>query len=285
MSDFQLDKIKFNDSLQKYIQACTETDWLTVGELYKFRFAIWLYDRIDFSTQTDDEILKICIESQNEKYDGRTKGLNFMVSSRRFGKEVIDLKDIRIIRDLFNGGEITKGKMTGTLALTKFSVWLATMLPKKFNTCPKIDLIHSLEYLFDKKGLPQKGYESFIQTQELLKILRSEIHENIGKFQPVSLKVTELQNITPVIEVWLVQDFIFFIRNKMPTEQKRKSQLTTNLSMVFIWMKMILLTEMNYCLPTKNLMLFMDLQVFPKIKPSLFKPEPEYFSMLIPVFM
>jgi 5-methylcytosine-specific restriction protein B len=215
MSDLQLDKIKFNDSLQKYIHACTETDWLTVGESYKFKFAKWLHDRIDFSKQTDDEILKTCIESQNEKYDGHTKGLNFLVSSRRFGKEVIDEKDIRIIRDLFKGGEITKGKMTGTLALTKFSVWLATMMPEKFNTCPKIDLIHSLEYLFDKKGLPQKGYESFIQTQELLKILRSEIHENIGKFQPVSLKVTELQNITPVIEVWLVQDFIFFIRNKI----------------------------------------------------------------------
>jgi 5-methylcytosine-specific restriction enzyme B len=215
MSDLQLNKIKFNDSLQKYIQICIETNWLTEGELYKFKFANWLHDRIDFSNQTDDEILKICIESQNEKFDGHSKGLNFLVSSRRFGKEVIDEKDIRIIRDLFNGGEITKGKMTGTLALTKFSVWLATLLPEKFNTCPKIDLIHSLEYLFDMKGLPQKGYESFIQTQELLKILRSEIHRNIEQFLPVSAKIQELQIITPLTEVWLVQDYIFFIRNKI----------------------------------------------------------------------
>jgi 5-methylcytosine-specific restriction protein B len=215
MSAHQLNKIKFKDSLQKYINACTETDWLIVGELYKFRFAKWLHDRIDFSTQEDDEILKISIESQNEKFDGHTKGLNFLVSSRRFGKEVIDVKDIRIIRDMFNGGEISKGKVTGTLPLTKFSVWLATMLPEKFNTCPKIDLIHSLEYLFDKKGLPQKGYESFIQSQELLKILRSEIHQNIELFRPVSSKIPELKIISPVIEVWLVQDFIFFVRNRI----------------------------------------------------------------------
>lgn len=210
-----MNRQRFNESLQSYLKACTETDWFTVGESYKFRFAKWLHSRVDFNRHTDEEILKICLDSQNEKYDGQTKGLNFLISSRRFGKEVIDIRDIKIIRHLFNGGELKKEIMTGTLPLTKFSVWLGTMIPEKFNTCPKVDLIHSLEYLFDEKGLPQKGFDSFIIAQELLKIVRSEFHKEADKFKSIFSSFEEIRDITPVIEVWLVQDFIFYIRYKI----------------------------------------------------------------------
>jgi hypothetical protein len=81
MSEHLLNRQRFNESLQSYLKACTETDWLTIGESYKFRFAKWLHSRVDFNRHTDEEILKICLDSQNEKYDGQTKGLNFLISS------------------------------------------------------------------------------------------------------------------------------------------------------------------------------------------------------------
>lgn len=215
MSNYQLNNQNFNDSFSKYIKACKESKWLSEDELYKFKFARWLNEHVDFKNQTDEQVKEICIKSQNEKYDGHASGVNFLLTTRRFGKEVIELSDIQIIRDLFQGGEVEKSKMHGTLSLPKFSAWLATLIPERFNTCPNVDLIYSFEYLFDLKDLPRKGFNSFTLLQDLLLILRSEIHKNLEQFLPVFNKITGFPDFNSVDEVWLVQDFILFIRRKI----------------------------------------------------------------------
>ncbi len=212
MLNYKINREKFIKTLELYINKCTETDWLATGEIYKFHFADWLFKRVDFNKQTDEQILEISIASQDEKFDGKTKGVNFLDTPKRYGNQIIELKDIQTIRYLFEGGPLEKERIKTSLSLPKFSAWLATLIPDKFNTCPRIDLIFALEYLFDEKNLPKKGFKSFVKSQELLSILRKEIHENIDKFRGVSVKFDVLREITPVVEVWLVQDFIFFIR-------------------------------------------------------------------------
>lgn len=220
MPDYTINRSKFSQALTDYIAACTETDWLSLGEIYKFHFADWLFNRIDFKIQSDEMILNICISSQNEIFDGKTKGINFLYTPKRFGNQILELKDIQTIRYLFEGGPLVKEKIKTSLSLPKFSAWLATLLPDHYNTCPRIDLVNALEFLFDEKDLPKKGFNSFIKSQELLNIIRKEIHENIHKFSSLSEKFEVLQEITPVIEVWLVQDFIYFIRSKVLVDKE-----------------------------------------------------------------
>jgi hypothetical protein len=220
MPNYNLNGNKFTQALAEYVKACTETDWLSVGEIYKFHFADWLYKRVDFNTQSDKMILDICISSQNEIFDGKTRGINFLYTPKRYGNQILELDDIRTIRYLFEGGALIKEKIKTSLSLPKFSAWLATLLPEHFNTCPRIDLVYALEFLFDEKNLSKKGFNSFIQSQELLSILRKEIHENIHKFSGISAQFEVLHEITPVIEVWLVQDFIYFIRSKVLVDKE-----------------------------------------------------------------
>ena len=220
MSNFNINRNKFTQALTEYVEACAETDWLSVGEIYKFHFADWLYNRVDFTKQTNEQILAICIASQDEKFDGKTKGVNFLDTPKRYGNKIIELKDIQTIRYLFEGGPLVKEKIKTSLSLPKFSAWLATLLPDQYNTCPRIDLIFALEYLFDEKNLPKKGFNSFVKCQEFLNIVRKEILDNIDKFTEISAKFDVIKEITPVVEVWLVQDFIFFIRRKILVDKE-----------------------------------------------------------------
>lgn len=157
MLNHKINREKFIKTLEQYINECTETDWFATGEIYKFHFADWLFRRVDFNKQTDEQILEISIASQHEKFDGKTKGVNFLDTPKRYGNQIIELKDIQTIRYLFEGGLLEKERIKTSLSLPKFSAWLATLIPHKFNTCPRIDLIFALEYLFDEKNLPKKA--------------------------------------------------------------------------------------------------------------------------------
>ncbi|WP_373941045.1 hypothetical protein OEG92_14485 [Polaribacter sejongensis] len=68
--------LKIRDLIQKYKNAVLNENWLYV-ELYKFEWANWLTERVVFEEQTDEEILELCLASQNENYTD-SKGVQFI---------------------------------------------------------------------------------------------------------------------------------------------------------------------------------------------------------------
>ena len=88
---------------EKYIIHCNSSTWLA-DEKYKFNFAQWVSDHIDFDSQTDKEILGLARESQEQNYidDSNIKGVNFILSEKRFKDEFITLDDIAYLRELIN---------------------------------------------------------------------------------------------------------------------------------------------------------------------------------------
>jgi len=220
MAKYTLNKEKFDRAFSEYLDACRETDWLTVNEVYKFRFARWLNERVDFNRQTDEEILEICIASQEAKYDNQSKGVNFLLSPRRFGKEVLELVDIEIIRKL-NSGEALNEKLISGSSLTypKFSAWLATMIPNKFNTCPNVELIDALAWLFDQQKVPKQGFKAFMTVQEILTVLREAVMIHRESIQAILESVINLSGFSSIDEVWVVQDFILYTHREILSKE------------------------------------------------------------------
>ena len=56
-------------SVDKYIKAINKGNWVA-DEAYKFEFANFINQNVDWTKQSNDEILKILIKSQKIKYIG-----------------------------------------------------------------------------------------------------------------------------------------------------------------------------------------------------------------------
>ena len=57
--------------IKNYIQSCQKTDWLD-NELYKFEWAKWVNDNINFDTTNDDLLYKLALDSQKQIYTNST---------------------------------------------------------------------------------------------------------------------------------------------------------------------------------------------------------------------
>ena len=55
------------NSIDKYIKACKNDNWI-FDEAYKFEFANYVFQNINWKNQTNVQILKILLKSQKNKY-------------------------------------------------------------------------------------------------------------------------------------------------------------------------------------------------------------------------
>jgi len=208
-----IDEIKFADCFKKYINACNNTDWLKKHEIYKFRFAHWLHRKINFDTQSDEDIKKICEESQKQTYrpDSKEKGINFILAQKRYQDEIISLDDIRILRNLYKGVEPDEELFKDVVdSFPVFSVWLSTLVPKYYYPLANKNLIDSLAYLYNVQKYPKRGYKSFTFSQELLRLLRNKLEENEIDLNNIYLPLLKKDKLEDIDWVWITQDFNFF---------------------------------------------------------------------------
>lgn len=86
-----------NNVILKYLNHLNGSTWI-IDEAYKFEFANYIQNNINFDTQTDQEILEILLNSQNIKYD-KIRGVQFIQKSgRETLSEFIRLSDIQLLR-------------------------------------------------------------------------------------------------------------------------------------------------------------------------------------------
>ena len=212
--DAKLNENQLKKAFESYLDYCNDTDWLSVKEAYKFKFGRWLNERIDFSNQTDQEILDVCLQSQDIKYYENEKGINFIKTAQRYQDSFISLKDIQIIRKLYEGELMDESDMkASTLSSLKFSIWAATILPEKFRTIANDSLFDGLNYLFDFNLVYKRGvrYFNLVNTAagKILNAIRNDYEQHIEKLLQEKLSF-ELP-LRDIDWVWLTQDFILYL--------------------------------------------------------------------------
>jgi 5-methylcytosine-specific restriction endonuclease McrBC GTP-binding regulatory subunit McrB len=215
---YPLEQERFTSAFEKYIHNCQTTQWLTQDESYKFRFANWLFDRIDFDKQSNEDIRIICEESQTQKYrpDSSEKGVNFITQIKRRADHIITLEDIDTIRQIRAGKEVEEESFAKiSLSYPKFSIWLACSVPDQFNTYASQDLEEALGYLFNEKELPKKGFKAFQAGQQLLRELQHMLQVQAARLEPIFQPLVKKDRLEPIDWVWITQDFTLYIARKI----------------------------------------------------------------------
>lgn len=213
-----LDLFKFRKYFEEYISYCKRSQWLKYREAYKFRFARWVYDNIDIDNQSNEEILELCRKSQEQEYDEGIKGVNFIVINKRFNDHFIELIDVENIQKMHKGELLDDTDLKeSSLSFPKFSIWVATLLPKTYKVYGNEDLIKPLFYLFDLDKKPKSGVRGFnLATTCLNKISQLALEEyESDLLELIQLIFPETSKIKDVDLVWLVQDFMLFMNQRV----------------------------------------------------------------------
>lgn len=209
---------EFNQKFEEYYNYAKRSQWLKYSEAYKFRFAKWLNDRVDFSKQTDEEILRICIESQNQKYSEEGTGVNFIVSALRFQDDFIVLNDIKMLRRLNEGSLLEVNDLKSSpLSFPKLSCWAGTLIPEHYRIYANEELTTGLISLFEIEDYPKTGIRSFNLANSCLMLLSKRIKDIYSKEvdELLSLIFPKDYIYSESYLSWLTQDFILFITRRI----------------------------------------------------------------------
>jgi predicted HNH restriction endonuclease len=217
------------NSVDKYIKACKNSNWI-YEEAYKFEFANYINQKVNWSSQSDEEILEILIQSQKIKYTGNVRGVQFVLKSGREKlSEFIGKNDVELFRQIYNGNEPEKinWKNRG-MSFTGLSAWLSSLFPEKIYPVPLIGFNNTIQFLFNTQieKFPKKGSKYLFSCQPYMenteKILRLyPIEEyclkewnNYYEANP-KLNIKPKRVLSKVDWVWLVQDFHLFVHREI----------------------------------------------------------------------
>ncbi len=211
----------------KYLNFLSDSNWI-VDEAYKFEFANFVRNNVNFDKQTDREVLDVLIASQNIKYD-EARGIQFIQKSgRKTLSKFLSLDDIVLFRNFKNGKFEEIDWSNRSMSFTGLSVWLSTLFPEKFYPVPMKGINETINYLFDTdyQEFPKTGanyvsacQEFLRQTEvELKKYPVKEIHLKVwNKFfkENPQLNIKQKNDFEELDWRWLTQDFHLFIHRKV----------------------------------------------------------------------
>ncbi len=232
----------FKDSIDKYLRTCKNGNWVK-DEAYKFEFANYIYQNVDWESNTDLDIVDILKESQNIKYsDSKGKGIQFiLVSGRRKRGEFIDLKDVQLLRK-FSSSDISQIDWSErTMDYTGLSAWIASLFPYKLYPVPMTGFDKTINFLFGlyNEKLPAKGIKYIIMCQSYM----HQTWENLSQY-PIEnlflsvwnnyyenhpeLNIPKKSELSQLDKVWIAQDFHLFVFHHilhLQTKDKRSKSI------------------------------------------------------------
>ncbi len=160
-------KDTINNAILKYLRHLSESTWI-VDEAYKFEFANYLQSNIDFEQQSDNEILEILSNSQVIKYDGGSRGIQFIQKSgRKKLNTFIALNDIYLFRQ-FRSERFEKIDWSNrSMSYTGLSAWLSSLFPDKIYPIPMTGFNYTINHLFDTdlQKFPKTGEKYLLNSQ------------------------------------------------------------------------------------------------------------------------
>lgn len=200
---------KLDGLIQYYKSALINDNWLYV-ELYKFEWANWLTERVNFDKQTDEEILELCLASQNENYTD-AKGVQFIKQGARERlSKYIGIEDIKIFRDFYNGIELKNIDYSNrNMSFPILSCWMSVLVPNSIFPASRTSFSNIIKDLLSIKLKPSTihfviGMQNPMQTICNVLLEDNEIAEFISK----ELHKSELSQLDLN---WLTQDFLLYV--------------------------------------------------------------------------
>lgn len=227
-------KSTLNLAILKYLKYLNTSEWI-IDESYKFEFANFITQNVDFNSQTDEEILAVLVRSQTLNYD-RARGVQFIQKSgRETLNTFLELHDVSSFRQ-FQDNNFEDIDWNGrTMSYTALSAWLATLFPDKMFPIPAIGINETINYLFetDLGTFPKTGARYILACQSFMEETKNELSKY--PIEEIHLKIwnryftanPEL-NILPKMKFdnvdwnWLAQDFHIFIYREVLKLYKSK---------------------------------------------------------------
>lgn len=223
-------------AINKYLKHIMTSSWVA-DEAYKFEFANYIFENVDWNNQTDEEILTILRKSQELKYtNSKQRGIQFIIKS---GKEdlsnFITLSDIGLFREFnrLSFEEINWDRKN--MSFTGLSAWISSLFPEKLYPIPMKGFNETINYLFETqlKKYPKTGEKYILESQKYLRetenYLRQfpleDIHLTVwNKFfkDNPELNIKEKKCFTKLDWIWLTQDFHLFIHREILNLYKPK---------------------------------------------------------------
>lgn len=179
----------FKNSIDKYIRFCKNENWIE-EEAYKFEYANYINNNIDWELNSDSEILQVLQQSQRIKYTTDVRGIQFIQKSGRVDlKEFISLNDIKLFREFRIKGFEQIDWTKRTMSFTALSAWLASLFPEKFYPIPMKGFDQTVKYLFNynKRKFPKVGQEYLTECQPFMQ----ETWNNLAQYPIENLCLTE----------------------------------------------------------------------------------------------
>lgn len=213
------------EAINKYLTHCKQSKWV-YEEAYKFEFANYINENVEWESQSDSEILEILKQSQKIKYTGNVTGIQFILRSAREKMSVyIGIEDIRNFRQIYKGASIDQVDWDDrNTSYPGISAWLGSLFPDRFYPVPVTDFRESILYLFytGKSRFPKVGLQYIIDChsyfEETEKELRKYPLEELflpehNKFykENSDLKISQKRHFDNIDWVWAVQDFHLFV--------------------------------------------------------------------------
>ena len=230
----------FESLLEEYCNACTDTPWLKQNEIYKFKFADWVYNKLDIDNQTDEEVLQIFRESQKQAYipGSNAKGINFVISAGRFEDSFITIKDIKWIREVATLQDVdSKPIQKHSITFPKLSVWLSCVDPVRFKPYATASLLIGLSQIFEIVGnYPKSGYEGLQFANKYLNKLENElrkrpiVNESVVSILCESLNKNELSEAN---WAWLSEDLLLYVVRNHSEEKKMDRKIW--IEKTYVW--------------------------------------------------
>lgn len=210
--------------IKNYIQSCQKTDWLD-NELYKFEWAKWVNDNINFDTTNDDLLYKLALDSQKQIYTNST-GVQFIKQgARKQMSKFIGTDDIAYFREFKEGKTLTDiGFELRNMSFPIISCWLAAFCPEKIFPVSRTSFADVIRKVFSAKV-----YNSGIAYVESLQPYCFQIDIKLKEsrvYQDILKNKLQLNNLSQLEYNWAVQDFLLYLdRNPELFNQENTTQI------------------------------------------------------------
>jgi hypothetical protein len=225
------------NSINRYIKACKDSNWVQ-DEAYKFEFANWIYQGVNWEDQTDEEVFHFLKDSQKKNYAGGARGIQFIQKSGREKlSEFLKLSDIGLFRKVRYQNPENINWDTRSMSYTGLSAWLSSLFPEKIYPVPLAGLDQTIFYLFGmaNESFPKIGHKYIFACQPFMAetetALRQYLFEDFylqawtrGSETNPQLNTRTKDRLTKLDWVWLVQDFHLFVHREILGLYKKKSK-------------------------------------------------------------
>jgi len=220
---------EINKLLIEYIHKCKTTSLLD-DELYKFQWALWLQENVDFNTQTDEQILALCEESHQNQYSG-SRGVQFIKKGARSElSKFIGIEDIQYFRKFHNGEGLNEiGFKERNMSFPIVSCWLSSFFPEKIYPVSKTSFADLARVLFNAT-LNNSNISFLMGMQPHFKEVDDLLKAN-EEYKTLLKSKLNLEKLSQLEFNWAAQDFFLFMdRNPSLYKKDLPTNRSTNMN-------------------------------------------------------